>query len=171
MTNCLLKLLLCTFLGGQTLHELRSVITNVELNMTGGISPRIAPFADKQQMGDLLQRAGFALPVIDSEIITVTYDNVFKLFHDLRGMGENNAIMQRNKTHVSKDFFMRIAQEYQDKFSQNDGQVTASFEIIFLLGWSPHESQQKPLRPGSAEHRLADALGATEIKTGEKTKP
>mgnify|MGYP003638206561 FL=1 len=164
-------LFMAAMLGGETLHELRKILTDIELNTSGGISPRIAPFADKQQMGDLLQRAGFALPVVDSDIITVTYDNVFKLFHDLRGMGENNSIAERNKQFVSKDFFMRTAQAYHDQFAQSDGRIVASFEIIFLLGWSPHESQQKPLRPGSAEHRLADLLGATEHSTGEKTKP
>ena len=164
-------LFMAAMLGGETLHELRSVLTNVELSMTGGISPRVAPFADKQQMGDLLQRAGLALPVIDSEVITVTYDNVFKLFHDLRGMGENNAILERNKTFMQKDFFMQVAQEYHNRFAQSDGRIEASFEIIFLLGWAPHESQQRPLRPGSAEHRLADALNTIELTTGEETKP
>lgn len=171
--KCLKKdgLFISSMLGGETLHELRAVLTNVELNMTGGISPRIAPFADKQQMGDLLQRGGFNLPVVDSEIITVTYDNIFKLFHDLRGMGESNVIIQRDKSFVSRDFFMHAAQEYQEKFAQDDGRIVASFEIIFLLGWAPHESQQKPLRPGSAEHRLADALSTVEITTGDKAKP
>lgn len=164
-------LFISSMFGGETLHELRSVLTTVELGMTGGISPRIAPFADKQQMGDLLQRGGFNLPVVDSEIITVTYDNIFKLFHDIRGMGESNAILARDKRFVSRDFFMRAAQEYQEKFAQDDGRIVASFEIIFLLGWAPHESQQKPLRPGSAEHRLADALSTIEITTGDKAKP
>lgn len=171
--KCLKKdgLFISSMFGGETLHELRSVLTTVELDMTGGISPRIAPFADKQQMGDLLQRGGFNLPVVDSEIITVTYDNIFKLLHDIRGMGESNAILARDKRFVSRDFFMRAAQEYQEKFAQNDGRIVASFEIIFLLGWAPHESQQKPLRPGSAEHRLADALSTIEITTGDKAKP
>ncbi len=164
--NCLKPdgLFLASIMGGETLHELRTVLTNIELELTGGISPRVFPFADKKQMGDLLQRAGFALPVVDSEIITVTYDNIFKLLNDLRGMGENNAIIQRNKTPLSKKFFLRVAQEYHDKYAESDGRIVASFEVIFLLGWSPHESQQKPLRPGSAKHRLADILGTDEIK-------
>ena len=122
-------------------------------------------------MGDLLQRAGFALPVIDSEIITVTYDNIFKLFADLRGMGENNAIIERSKTFSSRSFFMEVAKTYQDQFAEDGGRIAVTFEVIFLLGWAPHKSQQKPLRPGSAEHRLADALSTTEIKTGDKAKP
>ena len=164
-------LFIASMLGGETLHELRSVITEVELKLYGGISPRIFPFADKQQMGDLLQRAGFALPVVDSEIITVTYDNIFKLFSDLRGMGEGNAILERSKTFSSRTFFMDVAKTYQEQFAEDDGRIAITFEVIFLLGWAPHESQQKPLRPGSAEHRLADALSTTEIKTGEKAKP
>ncbi len=160
-----------SMLGGETLHELRTTLTNTELSLTGGVSPRIFPFADKKQMGDLLQRAGFALPVIDSEIITVTYESFFKLLHDLRGMGENNAILQRNKIPVSKNFFMHAARKYHEKYAQNDGRITASFEVIFLIGWSPHESQQKPLRPGSAKHRLADILDTDEVTTGEKSTP
>ncbi len=164
-------LFLACMLGGETLHELRSVMSAVELEMYGGVSPRVAPFADKPQMGDLLQRAGFALPVVDSDILTVTYDNVFKLMEDLRGMGESNALAARSKVPVTKEFFMRVAQEYQDKFSEEDGRIVASFEIIFLLGWSPHSSQQQPLRPGSAQHSLAEALGGHEVKLGEKAEP
>jgi len=164
-------LFIASMLGGETLHEMRKVMAEAELEIYGGISPRISPFADKPQMGDLLQRAGFALPVVDSDIITVTYDNVFKLMKDLRGMGENNAIIARKKTPTSKAFFMSVAKKYHDKFAESDGRIVASFEVIFLLGWSPHESQQKPLKPGSAEHKLADILGTQEIKTGEKAKP
>ncbi len=164
-------LFMASILGGETLHELRKIFTETELELYDGISPRIAPFADKPQMGDLLQRAGFALPVVDSDIITVTYDNVFKLFHDLRGMGEGNAIIERRKTPTSKAFFMRAAQKYHEQFAETDGRIVASFEVIFLLGWAPHSSQQKPLRPGSAEHSLAEALNTTEIKTGDKAKP
>lgn len=164
-------LFIASILGGETLHELRKIFTETELELYGGISPRIAPFADKPQMGDLLQRAGFALPVVDSDIVTVTYDNIFKLFHDLRGMGEGNAIIARKKSPTSKAFFMRAAQKYHEQFAEEDGRIVASFEVIFLLGWSPHSSQQKPLRPGSAEHSLAEALNTTEIKAGEKAKP
>tara|TARA_R110002072_G_scaffold141944_2_gene287262 strand:+ start:785 stop:1699 length:915 start_codon:yes stop_codon:yes gene_type:complete len=164
-------LFLASMLGGETLHELRRAMMDIEMELYGGVSPRVAPFADKPQMGDLLQRAGFTLPVVDSEIVTVTYDNVFKLFKDLRGMGEGNAILQRNKQPLSKAFFMRLAEHYHNLYAEKDGRIVASFEVIFLLGWSPHSSQQKPLRPGSAEHSLAEALGATEIKTGERSAP
>lgn len=157
-------------LGGETLHELRSVLTATELKIRGGVSPRVFPFADKPQMGDLLQRAGFALPVVDCEIITVTYPHIFKLLHDLRGMGEGNAIAARDKGFTGKNFFVEAAQKYAQDFSEDD-RIIASFEIIFLLGWAAHESQQKPLRPGSAEHSLADALGSAEIKTGDKATP
>ncbi len=160
-------LFLAAMLGGETLHELRHVMTQAEMNIRGGISPRIFPFADKQQMGALLQRAGFSLPVVDSDILTVTYDNVFKLFHDLRYMGEGNAIAARDKTPPGKKFFLEAARLYQEQFAEPDGRITASFEIIFLTGWAPHASQQKPLRPGSAETSLAEALKTHEIKTGD----
>lgn len=164
-------LFLACMLGGETLHELRSIMQHVELELYGGVSPRVAPFADKPQMGDLLQRAGFALPVVDSDILTVTYDHVFKLMEDLRGMGESNSLTERRKSPVTKEFFMRVAQEYKAKFSEHDGRIVASFEVIFLAGWAPHSSQQKPLRPGSAQHSLAEALGGEEIKAGEKAQP
>ena len=164
-------LFMASIFGGETLHELRKTIAETELSMFGGISPRIFPFADKPQMGDLLQRAGLNLPIIDSEIITVTYDSVFKLLHDIRGMGESNTILERSKTPLNKEFFMRLAHKYHDNFAESDGRIIASFEIIFLHGWAPHKSQQKPLRPGSAKNSLAEALGSTEIKTGEKTAP
>ena len=153
--------------GGETLYELRESLTKAEMDTHGGISPRVFPFADKQQMGALLQRAGFALPVIDSEIITVTYENMFKLMHDLRGMGESNVIAERSRVNPGKAFFMKAAEYYQTHFPAEDGRIQASFEIIFLLGWAPHENQQQPLKPGSAKNRLADALKTDEIKTGE----
>ncbi|MBI1300085.1 MAG: methyltransferase domain-containing protein [Alphaproteobacteria bacterium] len=162
--------LACLF-GGETLYELRHVFQETEIDMLGGVSPRIYPFADKPQMGDLMQRARFGLPVIDSEIITVTYDNLFKLLDDLRGMGESNTISARHKTPLNQDFFIRAAERYQKSFAEADGKIRASFEIIFVAGWAPHQSQQKPLRPGSAQHSLAEALGTDEIKTGEKASP
>lgn len=164
-------LFLVSLFGGETLFELRSALTQAETDIYGGASPRVFPFADKPQTGELLQRANFALPVIDSDIITVTYDNIFKLLHDIRGMGESNSILARNKRFESKALFMRAAEIYHDQFSEDDGRIVASFEIIFLLGWAPDESQQKPLRPGSAKQSLADALSATEMKTGDKAKP
>ncbi len=159
-------LFMASIFGGETLHELRKAIADIEISMFGGISPRIFPFADKPQMGDLIQRAGLNLPIIDSEIITVTYDNVFKLLHDIRGMGESNSIIERNKTPLNKEFFMRLAQKYHDNYAEDDGRIVASFEIIFLHGWAPHESQQTPLSPGSAKNSLAEALGSKEVKLG-----
>lgn len=164
-------LFLASMLGGETLHELRKIMMEVELEIYGGVTPRISPFADKPQMGDLLQRAGYTLPVVDSDIITVTYDNIFKLYSDLRGMGETNIVSARRKTIDQKNFFMRVAEKYQSAHAESDGRIIASFEVIFLLGWSPDESQQKPLRPGSAKHSLAEALGAQEFQTGDKATP
>ena len=155
----------CLF-GGETLFQLRESFMHVESAVKGGVSPRIFPFADKQQMGALMQRAGFALPVIDSEIITVTYENSFALMQDLRAMGENNAIQARSKTNPGQSFFMDVARHYQQNYSDNDGRIEASFEIIFLLGWSPHHSQQQPSQRGSATISLADALNTEEIGTG-----
>jgi len=150
--------------GGETLHELRASLSAAEMELRDGISPRVFPFADKQEFGALLQRAGFALPVVDSEIVTVTYEHIFKLMSDIRGMGESNVIAARDKRYVGRDFFMKAAQHYAENFAESDGRISASFEIIFLIGWAPHESQQKPLQPGSAENRLADALKAEETK-------
>ncbi len=155
-------------LGGETLHELRACLSEAELEIYGGVTPRVAPFADKQQMGGLLQRAGFALPVVDSDIVTVTYDSLFSLMRDLRLMGEGNAIAERSKYFTRRSLFLRAAEIYASRFSETDGRIVASFEIIFLLGWAPHASQQKPLTPGSAQNRLADFLGTEEIGTGEK---
>lgn len=160
-------LFLAAMLGGETLHELRESLVKAEMEIKGGVSPRVFPFADKQQAGALLQRAGFALPVVDSEFVRVSYDNAFKLMHDLRGIGQSNVIAERNKTNPGKALFMRAAEYYQEHFTEDDGRITATFEVIFMIGWAPHESQQKPLRPGSAENRLADALKTDEIKTGE----
>ena len=148
--------------GGETLHELRHVLNQTELELRGGVSPRVHPFADKQDMGALLQRAGFALPVIDSEHVTVTYDNMFKLMHDLRGMGDGLALTSRNAAPVGKRFFFDAAQRYARDFPEENNRIRATFEIIFLIGWAPHASQQQPLKPGSASHRLADALGTKE---------
>lgn len=158
-----------TMLGGETLHELRQVMMEAESTLRGGVSPRVFPFADKPQSGALLQRAGFSLPVIDSEIITVTYENVFALMSDLRLMGEGNAILERNKSFVGKDFFLEVARLYHEKFAESDGRIPATFEVIFLLGWAPHESQQQAKTRGSATHSLADALGTLEHSTHEKT--
>lgn len=164
-------LFLAALFGGETLHELRACLMEAEMELRGGISPRIAPFADKQQAGALLQRAGYALPVVDSEILTVTYPNLLALMRDLRGMGEGNALEHRDKTFAGKRLFIRAEELYRERYSEPDGRLLASFEILFLIGWAPHESQQKPLRPGSAEHSLAEALNTEERKTGDKVKP
>jgi NADH dehydrogenase [ubiquinone] 1 alpha subcomplex assembly factor 5 len=164
-------LFLTAMFGGETLHELRESLMQAEIALKNGASPRVFPFADKPQAGALLQRAGFALPVIDSEIVTVTYDNMFKLLHDLRFMGEGNIIHARRKENPGKAFFAKAAEYYAQNFADADGRIRASFEIIFMIGWAPHASQQQPLRPGSAKTRLADALDTQEIKTGERARP
>ena len=164
-------LFLAALFGGETLYELRACLTDAELEARGGVSPRVFPFADRPQMAGLMQRAGFALPVVDSEIVTVTYSDAFKLMQDVRGMGENNVIAERERTPATKRLMMDAAQRYAMQFAEPDGRIPASFEIIFLSGWAPHESQQKPLRPGSANNSLAQALGTTEESTGEKTAP
>lgn len=161
-------LFVASILGGETLHELRTCLSEAELELSGGLTPRVAPFADKPQMGGLLQRAGFALPVVDSDIVTVTYDSIFPLMKDLRLMGEGNAIAERSKHFTARRLFLRAGELYAQKFADPDGRIRASFEIIFLLGWAPHASQQQPLKPGSAKTRLAEFLGTDEIGAGEK---
>src|SRR5690606_18572830 len=131
-------------LGGETLHELRTSLQQAEMELTGGLSPRIAPFADKQQMGALMQRAGFALPVIDSDIVTVTHQHLRSLFFALRVMGETNIIAARTKARHPRALFSRTEEIYRHKFAQ-DGKMIATFEVIFLLGWAPHDPEQKPL--------------------------
>jgi SAM-dependent methyltransferase len=157
-------LFIATVLGGETLYELRESMNAVELEISGGLSPHVAPFADMPQMGSLMQRAGFNLPVIDSEKITVTYDNALKLMEDIRNMGEGNALIERKKSFSNYNYFGRVVEDYARKYSIEDGRIRATFEVIFLIGWAPHESQQKPLRPGSAKNRLADVLQSTEEK-------
>lgn len=153
-------LFLGCLLGGTSLHELRTALAAAETEMYGGISPRVAPFADVRDMGGLLQRAGFALPVADSEIVTVRYASMFGLMADLRAMGATNVLAARLRKPLSKGFFLRAAEIYAQRFSDSDGRARATFEMIFLSGWAPHESQQKPLAPGSAKMRLSDALAS-----------
>ena len=152
-------LFLGCLLGGQSLHELRTALAVAETEIYGGISPRVAPFADVRDMGGLLQRAGFALPVADSEPLTVRYATMFGLMADLRAMGATNALAARLRKPSTRGLFLRAANIYAGRFADPDGRVRATFEMIFLSGWAPHESQQKPLPPGSAKMRLADALG------------
>ena len=155
-------LLLLSMLGGNSLTELRSALAAAESEIDGGLSPRCAPMADIRDIGGLLGRAGLALPVADSDRLTITYPNMFRLMADLRGMGEQNALMDRLRRPTSRALFMRAAEIYQAEYGHDDGTIPASFEIITLTGWAPHESQQKPLRPGSATHRLADMLNSEE---------
>jgi SAM-dependent methyltransferase len=153
-------LFLGCLLGGQSLHELRTALAVAETEIYGGISPRVAPFADVRDMGGLLQRAGFALPVADSEPLTVRYATMFELMADLRAMGATNALAARLRKPSTRGLFLRAANSYAERFAEPGGRVRATFEMIFLSGWAPHESQQKPLPPGSAKMRLADALGS-----------
>jgi len=156
-------LLLAACLGGQTLHELRTSLAEAETRIRGGLSPRIAPMGEIRDLGALLQRAGFALPVADGTPLTVSYANAFHLMHDLRKMGENNALSARAKHVTRRDVLTLASSIYADNFRDDDGKrVTATFEVITLTGWAPDESQPQPLRPGSATTRLADALGTKE---------
>ena len=154
--------------GGNTLTELRQSLLAADSELTGGAPPRVSPFADIRDLGALLQRAGFALPVVDFETLTVRYDSMFALLRDLRAMGGTNALNGRDRKPMRRDILMRAAEIYAERFADSDGRIRATVEIIHLSGWAPHESQQKPLRPGSATARLADALGTTEIPAGEK---
>lgn len=152
------------FAGGETLIELRHAMTQAEMNIYGGMSPRIFPMADKQDAGALLQRAGFSLPVVDSEHMTVTYKTAYHLLKDLKGMGESNALSARRKITPSKKLFPLMDKIYAAEFKEPDGRLPATFEFIFMIGWAPHESQQKPLARGSAKQRLSDALETKEHK-------
>ena len=144
--------------GGQTLHELRAALAQAEAEVTGGLSPRVLPMAEIRDLGGLLQRAGFALPVADSFAKTVLYRDAAHLMRDLRAMGEGNALHARLRRPTSRAVFDRAAQIYAQSFATAEGLIPATFEIITLTGWAPHETQQKPLRPGSAISRLEDAL-------------
>ncbi|RED47650.1 methyltransferase domain-containing protein [Aestuariispira insulae] len=156
-------------LGGDTLYELRECLMQAEIDISGGVSPRISPFAEIRDVGSLMQRAGFALPVIDSETVTVRYENMFRLLSDLRGMGETNMLIQQARGIPRRAIFMRAAELYQERFQGEDGRIPATFQMIFLHGWAPHDSQQKPMRPGSAKTRLADALETDEVSVPDKT--
>lgn len=151
--------------GGQTLHELRACLAQAEAEITGGISPRVLPMGEIRDLGGLLQRAGFALPVADSFTKTVLYRDAFHLMADLRAMGEGNALTARLKHPTRRTVLTRAAQIYAESYATLEGLIPATFEIICLTGWAPHEGQQKPLRPGSATARLEDALKAA-LKDG-----
>lgn len=153
-------LFLGALLGGRTLWELRDALGAAEIECDGGLSPRVSPFADVRDAGNLLTRAGFALPVADSETITVSYADPIKLLADLRAMGESNAVAERRKTPLRRRTLMRAAEIYQERFASADGRVPATFQVIFLTAWSPSPDQPKPLKPGTPAHALSEALAA-----------
>ena len=160
-------LFLAALLGGDTLTELRQSFAAAEAEIDGGVSPRVAPFIDAREGGALLQRAGFALPVTDVERITVRYASAFDLMHDLRRMGATNALAERRRAPLRRATLLRMAEVYAARFADADGRVRASFDVVWLSGWAPHASQPQPLKPGSAQRRLADALGTHELSAGE----
>jgi SAM-dependent methyltransferase len=163
-------LFLAALLGGDTLTELRQAFAAAEAEIEDGVSPRVAPFADLRDLGSLLQRAGFALPVTDVDRLTARYASPLALMHDLRRMGATNPLADRRRTPLKRATLARMLEVYTERFADPDRRIRATFEIVWLSGWAPHESQQQPLQPGSARTRLADALGTREIPAGEKAK-
>src|SRR6478736_1460723 len=157
-------LLLAAMIGGDSLTELRQAFAAAEAECEGGVSPRVAPFADLRDVGALLQRAGFALPVTDVDDVVGRYDNVFGLMADLRRMGATNIMIERRRTPTRVATMMRMAQIYRQRFSDPDGRIYATFDVLWLSGWAPHENQPKPLRPGSAKTSLEAA-----VKRGQRT--
>jgi SAM-dependent methyltransferase len=151
-------LLLAAMFGGDTLTELRQCFAAAEAECEGGVSPRVAPFADLRDAGGLLQRAGFALPVTDLDHIVVRYDSAFALMQDLRRMGATNILVERRRTPTRRATLLRMAQIYAERFADPDGRIRATYDVIWLSGWAPHESQPKPLRPGSAKASLEAAV-------------
>lgn len=161
-------LMLASLFGGETLQEVRLSLIEAEAELTGGAGPRVAPFAGLQDVAALLQRAGFALPAADRDIVTVHYAEPMRLLADLRAMGETAALAERSPRALSRRILARAFEIYRERFSDADGRVRATFEIFTATGWAPHESQQQPLKPGSAKARLADALKTQERSAGEK---
>ena len=153
--------------GGGTLHEMRSALTEAELALSGGVSPRVAPFVDVRELGGLLQRAGFALPVTDTDTVDVSYQTLFHLMRELRGMGATNVLAERRREPAPRALFFEAARIYQETFGVAEERIRATFEIVTMTAWAPDASQQQPLRPGSAKMRLADALGTIEKPSGE----
>ena len=164
-------LMLAAMLGGSTLTELRTAFLVAEAEVEGGASPRVAPFADVRDLGSLLQRAQFALPVVDADTVTVTYPDALALMHELRAMGATNVLNSRRKLPLRRTTLARAIEVYARRFGLADGRVPATFEIMTLTGWAQHASQQKPLRPGSAQGRLAEALGTEERPAGDTAEP
>ena len=161
-------LFLGALLGGATLTELRQALMEAEAELTGGASPRVSPFAGLPDAGALMQRAGFALPVVDGDRLTLTYADPFALMHELRGLGESNAVKERQRGATRRAVIARAAALYHERFADTDGRIPATFDVVYLTGWAPHESQQQPLKPGSAQSRLADALDTLERPAGDK---
>jgi len=157
-------LLLAALLGGGTLTELREAWLRAEDELLGGASPRVAPFADVRDLGGLLQRAGFALPVVDSDSVVVTYPDPVALMREIKAMGASNMLTDRRRVPVTRSLLVRAAEIYVERFGLDGGRVPATFEIMTLTAWAPHDSQPKPLKPGSAQTRLAEALGVPERK-------
>jgi SAM-dependent methyltransferase len=164
-------LLLAAMLGGDTLAELRAVLLEAELVEEGGASPRVSPTAALADVAALLQRAGFAMAVADADKIVVAYANIFALLHDLRAMGETNALSERRRTPLRRNTLARAAALYAERYGLADGRIPATFEILCLTGWAPDASQPRPLRRGSAKRRLAGALGTVELSAGDRTPP
>ena len=154
-------LVLAALPGGETLTELRQCLVIAESEITGGASPRVAPFADARALGGLLQRAGFALPVVDSDRVVVRYSDILALMRDLRAFGAANALHARSRKPLRREILARAQQVYAERFADSDGRLRATFEILWISGWAPHQSQPKPLKPGSAAMRLEDALKRT----------
>ena len=151
-------LLLAAMIGGDTLTELRQAFAAAEAECEGGVSPRVAPSADLREIGALLQRVGFALPVTDVDRVVVRYDSAFALMADIRRMGATNILVERRRTPTRRATLLRMAQLYGERFADSDGRIRATFDIIWLSGWAPHVSQQQPLKPGSAKASLAEAV-------------
>jgi len=162
-------LMIAASFGGQSLSELRAVLAEAELDIRGGLSPRVAPMGELRDMGGLLQRAGFALPVADADVVSVTYSDALALMRDLRAMGEGNALAARDRRAPPRALFAQAAARYAAAYPAEEGRIRATAEIIYLTGWAPSDTQQQPLRPGSATSRLADALGTQERPAGETT--
>jgi SAM-dependent methyltransferase len=161
-------LLLAAFVGGESLRELAEAFALAESEVTGGASPRVAPFVEVRAAGALLQRAGFALPVVDQDRVTVRYADPLALMRDLRAMAATNVLVERSRRPLSRAVLARAALDYAERFADPDGRIRVTFDVVSLSAWVPHASQQTPLRPGSAKVRLADALGAVERTAGEK---
>ena len=164
-------LVLAALFGGETLRELRACLMDAEIEEEAGASPRISPFADARDLGGLLQRAGFALPVVDVDTITVTYPDAFKLMAELRGMGETGTARLRRRSFTRKRTLLRAAALYRERYGDCEGRIPTTFQVLFATAWAPHPGQQKPLKPGQAAARLAEALDAAEQSAGEKAEP